>query len=258
MRSDYKVKRAGISYGRCHMGLPTGLFPFGVALVLLAACGEEEEVALREPSLTPVLATVAPVSSTPTGSTLWRWVNVTLNVPDDGRFFVIQTSDPAEARPPRGGSVLRLHKVSSEGLSYPPSSWVHIDAETGSVIGQEIRGDDQAEIQAVLDTLTVSPLDLSTAEPYAPELPPDLPRETKGGMSFVRPAIDTCLLVGGNIGDPGGPGLSISNAISGLAVAIDRATGELIVDTQFLLPEYEAVFMRWVDSIKICGSEIQC
>jgi hypothetical protein len=185
-------------------------------------------------------------------------VNVTFLVPNDPGFLVIHTSDPPQARPPNGGPVLKLHRVLSDASGLR-ESWVHLDANTGDVLRQDIREEDRDAIQAVLTTLIVSPLDISTAKwPYAAVLPPDFARETYGGMSFVRPARDTGLLVGGIRGDPGGPGLSISNGRSGLAVARDRATGELIMDTEFLLPEDETVFMRWVDSVRICGSEIQC
>jgi hypothetical protein len=225
---------------------------------LLLACGEKK-AGLPEPSPTSETASAAaqfpPAAS---GATLWRWVNVTLVVPDNGRFEVERDSDPPEARPPDGGPVLKLYKTSGDGPSAIPTSWILLDARTGAVIRQNVGEADRAEIDAVLGTLSVAPLDVSTARwPYSTELPTNVTRETfGGGMSFIRPAPDTGMLVGGSIGDPGGPGLSISNGISGLGVGIDPATGTLILDTQFLQPEHAPVFMRWADSVKLCGSEI--
>jgi hypothetical protein len=230
----------------------------GIVPLLLAGCGEEE-AGLQGPTATLSDPTIAPAPTLAAGATLWRWVNVTLLVPDDGRFYVVQDSDPPEARPPDGGPVLKLYKTSGGDPSAMPESWVHLNAETGAVVRENIGEDDRAEIQSVLDTLSVAPLDVvNTKWPYSGELPPDLTRETFGGMSFIRPTPDTGLLVGGSISDPGGAGLTMGNGRSGVGVYIDEATGSLAAETKYILPEDEAAFMRWVDSVELCGSEIAC
>ena len=237
----------------------------GGAFIIASPGGEEEvvqqvETATPSPeaSVSPLLSPLStPVPTIPAGATLWRWVNVTVVVPDNSELSVTQDSDPPGTIPPHVGPVLKLSTHDSESGS---SSSVVIDAETGAILRQDVRPEHRSEIDAVLNTLTVSPLDISTAKwPYSGELSADYPRETFGGMSFVRPAPDTGLVVGGAISDPGGPGLRITNGrSSGVGVYVDDATGKLAVNTEYLLPEYEAVFMRWVDTVKLCGVEVSC
>jgi hypothetical protein len=242
----------------------------GGATLLIASSGGEEEAVQQGQTATPSLdaaatalpsppATAIPLPSVPAGATLWRWVNVTLVVPDDGRFYVVQDSDPPEARPPKGGPVLKLYRVSTEGPGYLPSSWVHIDAETGAVLRQQLSEENRGEVQAVIGTLALSPLNpLAAPWPYSGEPPTSAVREPFGGMSFIRPAPDTGLVVGGAINDPGGPGLRITNGRSGVGIYIDEATGKLVVNTEYLLPEYKSVFQAWVDTVKLCTAEVSC
>jgi hypothetical protein len=250
----------------------------GVAgAIVIASPGGEEEVVSQVDTATPAVSASAAPSTTPeaalgtpspagipvrtpaAGETLWRWVDVTILVPDDGRFNVGQDSHPAEAGAPKSGPYLFLARVNRDGPGYEPSSWVMIDAETGAILDQKVSEQDRDEVQSVLDTLVVSPLNVSTAPwPYNGQPPESLPRHTFGGLSFIAPGPETGLSVHTQINDPGGPAVGVFNGRTGVGVYVDAASGKLLVNTEYLPPEYEAVLMRWVEFVKICGVEVSC
>ena len=231
-------------------GLAAAAVLLALAAALASCQGTEEDT----PQVATETASPTPLTTPIVEGELWRWVNVTIVIPKDSDFSVNQTSDPPQARPPRGGVVLVVMKGTTESSSY-----VVIDAESGEVLRNYSRDEDRGEIQGVLDTLTVSPLRADVGPwPYSGELPTSLPRESFGGLSFVRPAPDSGISVHTQTNDPGGPGLLVTNGRSGVGVYVDQTTGKLAINTERLLPEYEAAFNRWVATVKLCGAEVSC
>ncbi len=107
-----------------------------------------------------------------------RWGNVTVSVPKESGVSAVQGFAPAEIKPPDGGQVLILVKGESR---------LAIDADTGQVIQDTTEDADRAAIDAVLATLEVSEQDIATAPwPYS-DMPPVMPRERLGNITYVPP-----------------------------------------------------------------------
>ncbi len=232
----------------------------------LASRGETvEEVPppTGDPQALPTVPPTAPPATPPAGQ-LWRWVNVTVVIPEGSDVFVSEEGVPPSIKPPNGGTALRIMRVR---YVYQPEtlteaelvSSVLIDAENGAILREEVLAEDRPAIDQVLQTLTVGPLNPATAPwPYNGEPPSDLARESFGNISFIRPSPDSGLYVYTAIGDPGGgAGIGAKNGRS-VALAYVDSAGRLVTDTTHVLPEDVAVFDGWLTTVKLCGSEVQC
>ncbi len=229
--------------------------------VYLATRGETvEEVPRPAADLqTTSAATPTPAAEQPPAKgQLWRWVNVTVAVPQGSDVYVVQTSYPPEVNPPDGGPVLTLARDTNPSDEF--SSSLLIDAEDGTILRDNVLKEDRAAIDEVLGTLMVAPLDRATAAwPYKDEAPPDLPRERVGNISYIRPAPESGILVYGTLNDPGGTcGVSVTNGRSGVGVYVDEATRTLVTHTERLLPEDKPVFERYLATVKLSTSEAAC
>jgi len=246
----------------------------GVALVgtagvagalVVASSGGEEEVVQQVETATPAASaqpspdsttnpeTPAPSPSPGTcdsttvaeGSNLWRWGDVTVQIPADSDIRAGGTTVGYDPRPamqiPAGG-----------GWGY-----TLIDAETGAIISQEPKGDYAAEIDSILATLDVCPLDRSTAPwPYNGTAP-DGARQSIGYVSLIEPNPSTGIqvLAGKACGvSTQGDGrcrdfLEVKSAQSTLY--IDATTGEVIEESKKMTPEDEGAFQRLLATVEI-------
>ena len=232
-------------------------------LVVASSGGEEEVVqqvetpttdasvsALGTPDLSPTPAIPPPPTPGP-GSTLWRWVKISISIPDGSDLGFSPAHLPPQDNPPDGGPAVELTLYEGEVTS---NLW--IDAETGIVLVDNVRGQDRAIFDEVLKTLVVGPLDAASASwPYSDDLASAQPREVWGKFSFVRPVPATGLFLDAWIADPCGVQLlSIKNGPSSASVRVDEATGTLKMDSE-VLPEDQAVFDRWFAEVCPYGRE---
>jgi len=233
------------------------------AYVIASPGGEEEvvqQVETATPSASPTpepLPTVAPLPP-PTlapGVTLWRWVNVTLLIPDDSGVTFEHTVIYSTA----GEAVGQGIDVEKADASDPQvSSHILIDAQNGAIFQENVRDEHRALFDAVIATLVVITLDSSTAAwPYNGD-PPEARRENSLEFSFIRPTPDTGLDVYGGIGDPGGAFVGITNGRSGATVSAKSDTAELVKDLTHVSPEDMATFQRWVDAVFPCNEGHPC
>ena len=179
-----------------------------------------------------------------------RWVNVTVEVPEDSGLVVTRDFWGEKPRTP-AIIISPLEKV---------ETGVVIDAETGAVLFDKVRPQDRAVIDAVLKTVRVSPLDRSTAPwPYSGE-PPNVPREEVGSITYTPPdpaaGISVTVQIGDGIADgrdarPGSGTIAVTNGRS--AFGIDAATGEVYEETARILPEDKEAFDRFLSSLQRAG-----
>ena len=228
--------------------------------VYLASRGETVEEVPRPAAdlqTTPTATPTTQPDEAPVKGQLWRWMNVTVVIPEGSDVYVTEESVPPDIMPPDGGSGLRLNRDTNPN----DTTWsaVLIDAATGTMLREEVLPEDRAAIDQVLGTLKVVPLDRATAPwPYNGDPPRALSRETAGDMSFIRPTPDTGLRVYGGIEDPGGGEfIGITNGRSAATVTID-ATAKLVASTTSVLQEDEIVFERWLAAVKLCGRGVEC
>ncbi len=230
--------------------------------VYLASGDQPVEEVVRPEVLQPSPTTSPQATALPTPAVagqLWRWVNVTVVIPDGLGLFVNPTAYPAEIKPPKGGPVLELRRYRFVNGSSLISS-VLVDAENGVILAEDVRDEDRAVMDAIFMTMTVGPLDHATAPwPYNGEPTPDLPRERFENSSYIRPSVATGLHVYGGIGDPGAVAfVALKNGRSVAFVSVDAATRELKEDTSNVLPEDLPVFDGWLATFRPCGTETPC
>lgn len=171
-----------------------------------------------------------------------RWVNVTVEVPEDSGLVVTQGFWGPEGAPPamfirskeRGDSVLV------------------IDAETGAVIEDRVEQADRAAVDGVFQTLAVSPLDRSTAPwPYNGEPPSGKP-ERLGNITYIRPdpaaGISISLQFNQVPAGSASSSLHVSNGRS--ALGINVATGQVYWDTAFVAPKDKEAVDRFLASVQ--------
>ena len=256
---------------------------FALGAYVVASPGGEEEVVQQAETPTPTateappigtpIATVAPIPTVPAGATLWRWVNVTIVIPE-GSQIVLDRTFAAEANPPHGGPVLKLFK-SNPGMN----SGAMIDAESGEILGDDILPEDQAAFQLILESIVVSPLQPKDAPwPYDGELPSEsLPiceignvavkaticraryQGRNGGFSLIVPDPAAGISVYSGIGDPGGDSfVGIQNGRSTAFIELDEATGKSATDVSLVLAEDQEIFSRLLSTLDTCEGAAEC
>lgn len=192
-----------------------------------------------------------------------RWVNVTLTVPEGSGFtpWCDSWSSPREwgglgawrdlwAFGPESSTPA----IFIESLERDESRLV-IDAVTGKVIEDSIGPQDRAAVDQVLQTVTVSPLDRSTAPwPYSGQ-PPSVPREKFGNITFIPPdpAAGICFRVQLGIGPAGTSGASIEVNNGRSVVFIRPDTGAVGWEPDFLVAEDKAAFDRFLSTVEYVG-----
>jgi len=178
-----------------------------------------------------------------------RWVNVTLAVPEDSGLTAVQDFWGPDSTPP----AIFIRSLENG------DSVIVIDAETGKVIEDLVQPKDRAAVDQLLQSLTVSPLDRSTAAwPYSGE-PPKVPRERFVNITYIAPdpasGLQVSLQVGDRVADGSPPepsyGLGLQNGRS--ILSINAYTGETFPETTSILPEDKEAFDRFLSTVQPIG-----
>jgi hypothetical protein len=171
-----------------------------------------------------------------------RWGNVTVQVSEETGVVAAGDYALTGARQP----VLVLKRG---------DSFVDVDAETGQVVQEQVAEGDRAAMQEVLATLEVSEQDIATAPwPYS-DMPPVMPRERLGNITYVPPDPASGFKVSEGIGDTFTSRgsiqfIRIANARS--SMIIDAGTG--LVDASGLdhvAAEDKEAFQRFLSEVEL-------
>ena len=196
--------------------------------VYLASRGETVEEVPRPAAdlqTTPTATPTTQPDEAPVKGQLWRWMNVTVVVPEGSIVTVGRGTVPTEVRP-EGGAGMDL--TIPHGGDPASASSIGIDAVTGEIVFDWVKEEDRPAIEEVLRTLAVSPFDSGVKVwPYQEELPATAQRRVEGGMSYVVPDPASGVRFGGGVGDPGGWFIEISNGRSTVLITRDTQTGIL-------------------------------
>lgn len=230
----------------------------GLIAVLGIACGDEgEDVPAATMTLAPTEETSASTltaapSATPAPSappdektTLWRWVNVTIVVPQTG-FSVLRSFSNVVR--PGGAPTIEIFRTDTSGV--PIDSGIFIDATTGEILLDRAAAAHKADFETLAATISVSePVNLPW--PYAEEEPAG-PRFSEGKISYLEPPPAAGLIV------TGGAGISSAGGSTFLVIEntrshrfIDPDTGNVQTYNEQVAPEDAAAFDRWTGSIKL-------
>jgi hypothetical protein len=181
--------------------------------VIVTSSGGKEEVAQQAETATPTGGAAKDPKTTPTdsqsdaretptvcgpntspapGNTLFRWGDMTLQIPLDGTVRAV-----GEAANDYSGPTVGVNDDSGQGQTY-------VDATTGAIRTQH--GSRLAQVDAVLLTMLVCPFDRSTAPWPNSGDPPAGPPKTVGKLRYVEPdpASGIWVGVGGVCNNPGG------------------------------------------------------
>jgi hypothetical protein len=154
--------------------------------LIIASSGGEEGVFQQAATPTQVETLSAPSLTPGTGVTLWRWMNVTVLIPDGSGISATPNVLYLDAQGTQSRQVFSVGKADTEDSE--TFSYVQIDAENGMVLSQQILDQHRAEMELVLATVAASPFDARTAPwPYNGEAPANATREGAFGISFIRP-----------------------------------------------------------------------
>jgi len=236
--------------------------------LIIASPGGEEEAGVEQLQTSTPLAT-ALLTPGP-GVTLWRWMSVTLLIPDGSGIGatpdVIYLDDQGtQSRP-----VIKVGKADPENPG--TFSIVMIDAEDGTVYRREILDQHRTEMELVLATLAVSEFDPASAPwPYNGDPLANAQREVWFGISIIRPVPATGIIVESSIGsfvrsgvatprecEVADQALSVWNGRSKAFVWVDASTGALCKDVSHVDPVDFAAFERFLSDAKRCGKDIEC
>ncbi len=217
-----------------------------VIAVISLACGRDEEAAAPAATTSP-----APIATTPTPAVkgqLWRWVNVTVVVPEGSPVTIGRGTIP-EGLKGEGGP--GIGPTIDHGGVAEAASYVVIDAVTGEILQDRVSAEDRAAIDEVLKTLAVSPFDeADKGWPYQEQLTDNVERSGWGNVSYVIPGTASGVQVGSWLGDPNGAFLNVSNGRSTILIMQDAETGALSQQAIELSPLDKVAFDRYFSSIQ--------
>jgi len=237
------------------------------ALAAVAACGASEEEVAVAPSPTATTAPTAVASRSPLatpatpitpgpGVTLWRWVNVTVLVPD-GSVVTVGRGTVPEGVVPEGGPGMDLTVQNDRDSN--EASYVIIDAATGKVLIEKVAPADRAAIDEVLRTLAVTPFDSAVKSwPYGDGLPANAPRRILDSLSYPVPDPSSGIKVSEWLADPTGSFINVSNGRSTILIRRDSQTGTLMQEALAISPEDKTAFERYFSSVRVCGIGVEC
>lgn len=216
------------------------------------------------PMLRPLLAAIA-VLAVAGGLAFWaydrgddaaeadvqviRWFNVTVAIPEGSGLSTIETYGQDD----RPVLVIKSSHDSSLGIT--------IDAMTGAVTSERVPLSQRPEADRVVESLTVSPLDLDTAPwpyngkpPAAPEPWTDVAGGSWGNVTYTPPDPASGIRVvfqQGNGTDGAGLALGFTNGRSTLAINAD--TGDVFAQTTHIVPEDREAFDRLLSTVEYVG-----
>lgn len=222
--------------------------------VYLATRGESAEEAPPAASVQPA-ATPTSMAATPAvKGQLWRWVNVTVVVPEGSDVIVARGTIPPYIKPDGGPGMELIINHDDASVSN-----IGIDAVTGEIVFDTVAQEDRAAIDEVRRTLSLSPFDSAGKSwPYQDELPAAAQRQNLGGMSYLVPDPASGVKVSEWIRDPGGPFINVSNGRSTILITQDTQTGILSQQAAALSPLDKASFDRYFSSVHLCGRDVKC
>jgi len=240
----------------------------GIGLLVASSGGEEE---VNKQVATPPVVSAAPALTPGPGVTLWRWMNVTVLIPSASGITAGPNVLYLDAQGTQSRQVLSVGKADTDDSEI--FSYVQIDAQNGMVLSQQILDQHRAEIELVLATIAVSPLDAKTAPwPYNGEGPTNAPREAPFGISLIRPDPATGIFIdyvySADVGYRGGvtpapceggsQGIQVRNGRSSAGFWVDAKTGSLCRNLTNVHPDDLAAFERYSADVKRCGTDVQC
>jgi hypothetical protein len=237
----------------------------GVAgVVIVASSGGGEEVVQQVETATPAAEGDGPPPSlTPgPGVTLWRWMNVSVLIPDgsDITFGPQPIYLDAEGTQSRQG--VSFGKADPERPDV--YSQIVLDAENGTIFSERILDTHRSEMEQVRGTIAVGALDRGTAPwPYNGDPPQDATREAAFGISFIRPDPATGIIVEYVLNSFSGGGstpadcevladtIGLRNGRSSAFIGLDARTGSLCKDFSEVLPDDAVAFERYSASVHV-------
>ncbi|HSP55766.1 MAG TPA: hypothetical protein VLS25_09280 [Dehalococcoidia bacterium] len=247
----------GATKGRQLMRALQTAFAVAMIAVISLACGRDEEAAAPAPTFSPT--PLSPSSAPAVKGQLWRWVNVTVVIPDGSEVQASPQDASPDLKPPSGGRALQLVR---EDPSAGTISSVIIDAETGAILLKEVLDKDRPAIEDVLATVAVAPLDPLTAPwPYTGSAP-DEAVERLGNLQFVRPDPASGIQLYQGVSDSFGPSpvaleyLRITNGRS--TAIVDLNTGARLEHNETIVADDGPAFERLVAAMSVCGKDAKC
>jgi hypothetical protein len=251
---------------------PALLGTAGVAgAVIVGSSGGEDEVVQQVETATPRAEgdRPAPLLTPGPGVTLWRWMNVSVLIPDGSAI----TFGPQPIYLDAGGTQSR------QGVSFGKSDPEHpdvysqiiLDAENGTIFSEQIVDAHGSEMEQVRGTISVGVLDRGTAPwPYNGDPPQDATREGAFGISFIRPDPATGIIVeyvsssfAGGVTTPGdcevlADTIGLRNGRSSAFIGLDARTGSLCKELSSVHGDDLAAFERYSADVRRCGDDTRC
>ena len=219
------------------------------AALLLASCSDAEEELPQDAAQAVPSATATTPTALVEGQ-LWRWLNVTVFVPEGSKVVVVRGTIPPQMRG-AGGPGLELIVNHDDGSV----SNMGIDATTGETVFDTVAAEDRAVIDEVLKTLAVTPFDeAAKGWPYQEVPAPDV--EQHGWYVIPDPA--SGVQISSGRGDPGGPFIDVSNGRSTIQITYDAQAGAVSRQSGSVSPLDEAAFDRYFSSIQSCAKDARC
>jgi hypothetical protein len=210
-----------------------------------------------EPPATREAATPEPTPTSTGESVLFRWVNVTIELPVDPEAKPWYEFMASEAFP-AGSGLLVYRDWAGDEVTRPfivvasrddPESFLAIAADTGEITKDTMTAGDRAAADLVTSTIRVTPFDPKALPwPYNGS-PPDVPPIKIGNITYIPPdpAAGIDIIAGG--GDPGGEYLNISNGRSTLFLYLESGAISYHVPAS----EDREVFDRFLASVNFVG-----
>ena len=237
----------------------------GVAGALFVApLGGEEEAVRQAETVTPA----APLLTAGPGVTLWRWMDVSVLIPDDSGIRAVPDVIYFDDQGTVSREGIRVGKFDPNDSNM--FSYALIDAKDGTIHSKQIREEHHAEMELVLSTVTISPFDPATAPwPYNGDPPAagnDPTAELIGPWAYVPPDPGSGMYAefvsgsGASSGEAPPPadcdraweGIGVRNGRSSGFIGQDARTGSICKKLWNVHPEDIASFQRFLDRAEGC------
>jgi hypothetical protein len=235
----------------------------GVWLLVTAPLGSEEEGVQQADTVTPAAPRLTPGP----GVTLWRWMDVSVLVSNDSGIRATPDVTYFDDQGTISRDSLRIGKADPDDPDVV--SYALIDAKDGTIHAMQINEGHRAEMELVLSTVSVSPLDPATAPwPYNGDPPdnwkdptvaltgpwPYIPPDPGSGMyaDFVSasfgcsghcPWVECALLF---------QSISVRNGRSQAFIGMDSVSGAVCKQLTTVHPDDLAAFERFLDLTEQC------
>jgi hypothetical protein len=211
-----------------------------------------------EPPATREAATPEPTPTSTGESVLFRWVNVTIELPVDPEAKPWYEFMASEAFP-AGSGLLVYRDWAGDEVTRPfivvasrddPESFLAIAADTGEITKDTMSAENRAAADYVLSTMRVTPFDPKALPwPYNGP-PPDVPAMKIGNITYVPPDPAAGISITEAIGDPGGVEyIEVNNGRSLVFVVVDSGATEFHLSA----PDDKETLERFLASVEYVG-----